>query len=232
MLVGGDSANPNNEATFRVATTNNGRVGINVTNTELDRALVVDGESRFTGDARFQEDIEIHGGGGTNTAQVRTDITTGTFEFLPDTTFTGTLKIAPKGTTLEVLNDQTADQFIRIGQDCLHSNIFLGTTPDTATNISKVEIGGAYNNNESLSYTLVKNKAFKTAGDFQLGTLRGLNDTVKLTSTAGSVEFFSGNSATAALDLATNASAITIGGQGGSTTVRNNLNLDYTLRVN
>ena len=67
LLVGGDSANPNNEATFRVATTNNGRVGINVTNTELDRALVVDGESRFTGDARFQEDIEIHGGGGTNT---------------------------------------------------------------------------------------------------------------------------------------------------------------------
>ena len=232
LLVGGDSANPNNEATFRVATTNNGRVGINVTNTELDRALVVDGESRFTGDARFQEDIEIHGGGGTNTAQVRTDITTGTFEFLPDTTFTGTLKIAPKGTTLEVLNDQTADQFIRIGQDCLHSNIFLGTTPDTATNISKVEIGGAYNNNESLSYTLVKNKAFKTAGDFQLGTLRGLNDTVKLTSTAGSVEFFSGNSATAALDLATNASAITIGGQGGSTTVRNNLIVDSTLRVN
>ena len=232
LLVGGDSANPNNEATFRVATTNNGRVGINVTNTELDRALVVDGESRFTGDARFQEDIEIHGGGGTNTAQVRTDITTGTFEFLPDTTFTGTLKIAPKGTTLEVLNDQTADQFIRIGEDCLHSNIFLGTTPDAATNISKVELGGAYNNNESLSYTLVKNKAFKTAGDFQLGTVRGLTDTVKLSSTAGKVEFFSGNSATASLDLATNASTIRIGGQGGSTTVRNNLIVDSTLRVN
>ena len=232
LLVGGDSANPNNEATFRVATTNNGRVGINVTNTELDRALVVDGESRFTGDARFQEDIEIHGGGGTNTAQVRTDITTGTFEFLPDTTFTGTLKIAPKGTTLEVLNDQTADQFIRIGQDCLHSNIFLGTTPDTATNISKVEIGGAYNNNESLSYTLIGTKALKTAGDMQLGTLRGLTDTVKLSSTAGKVEFFSGNSATSALDFATNASTILVGGQGGSTTVRNNLVVDATLRVN
>ena len=232
LLVGGDSANPNNEATFRVATTNSGRVGINVTNTELDRALVVDGESRFTGDARFQEDIEIHGGGGTNTAQVRTDITTGTFEFLPDTTFTGTLKIAPKGTTLEVLNDQSADQFIKIGQDSLHSNIFIGTTPDTSTNISKIEVGGAYNNNESLSYTLVKNKAFKTAGDFQLGTVRGLTDTVKLSSTSGTVEFFSGNSATATLDFATNASTIRIGGQGGSTTVRNNLIVDSTLRVN
>ena len=81
-MVGGDSATPANEATLRVATSNNGRVGINVTNAELDRALVVDGESRFTGDARFQQDIEVHGGGGTNTAEIRTDITSGTFNFL------------------------------------------------------------------------------------------------------------------------------------------------------
>ena len=66
----------------------------------------------------------------------------------------------------------------------------------------------------------------------QLGTKRGLTDTVKLSSTAGTVEFFSGNSATSALDLATNASNIRVGGQGGSTTVRNNLIVDATLRVN
>jgi len=36
-----------------------------------------------------------------------------------------------------------------------------------------------------------------------------------LTSTAGTVEFFAGNSATSILDFATNASQITIGGQGG-----------------
>ena len=101
LLVGGDSAAPENEATLRVATTSGGRVGINVTNAELDRALVVDGESRFTGDARFQEDIEVHGDGGANTAEIRTDITSGQFNFLMNSTFVGAanssgLKVADK----------------------------------------------------------------------------------------------------------------------------------------
>ena len=52
FLVGGDSSFPNDEAVLRVATTNSGRVGINVDNANLDRALVVDGTSRFTDDAK------------------------------------------------------------------------------------------------------------------------------------------------------------------------------------
>ena len=231
FMVGGDSATPENESTFRVSTANGGRVGINVTNTELDRALVVDGESRFTGDAKFEEDIEINGGGGTNTAQVRTTITTGTIEFFPSL-FEGTLDFAPLATTVHVANDSTADQFIRVGNASLHSNIWIGATPDTSTNISKIEIGGAYNNNESLSFTLIGTKSFKTKGDFQLGTDRGLLDTVKLTSTAGTVEFFSGNSATSKLDFATNAAEITIAGKGGTTTIRNNLVVDSSARFN
>ncbi|MBG46331.1 MAG: hypothetical protein CMB76_07425, partial [Euryarchaeota archaeon] len=231
FMVGGDSSTPENESTFRVSTANGGRVGINVTNTELDRALVVDGESRFTGDAKFEEDIEINGGGGTNTAQVRTTITTGTIEFFPSL-FEGTLDFAPLATTVHVANDSTADQFIRVGNASLHSNIWVGATPDTSTNISKIEIGGAYNNNESLSFTLIGTKSFKTKGDFQLGTSRGLLDTVKLTSTAGTVEFFSGNSATSKLDFATNAAEITIAGKGGTTTIRNNLVVDSSARFN
>ena len=43
FLVGGDSAAPNDEAVLRIATTNGGRVGINVPNSQLDRVLVVDG---------------------------------------------------------------------------------------------------------------------------------------------------------------------------------------------
>ena len=232
FLVGGDSATPNNEATLRVATTNGGRVGINVTNAELDRVLVVDGLSRFTDDARFQQDIEVHGGGGANTAEVRTDITTGTFNLVDDTTFTGTLNIGSEVTTLNVLNDRIGDQFMYFGNASEHSNIWIGNTPDAATNISKVTIGGAYNNNESLSFVQIDTKAFKTSGDFQLGTKRGLTETVRLSSTAGTVEFFSGNSNTANLDFATNASQITIAGQGGETRVRNNLVVDSTLRVN
>ena len=231
FMVGGDSASPTDEATLRVSTANGGRVGVNVTDAELDRALVVDGTSRFTDDAKFEEDIEINGGGGANTAQVRTTITTGTIEFFPSL-FVGTLDFAPTAGTVHVANDSTADQFIRVGNASLHSNIWIGATPDTSTNISKIEIGGAYNNNESLSFTLIGTKSFKTKGDFQLGTDRGLLDTVKLSSTAGTVEFFSGSSATSKLDFATNAAEITIAGKGGTTTIRNNLVVDSTARFN
>ena len=198
-MVGGDSSSPTDESTFRVSTANGGRVGVNVTDAELDRALVVDGESRFTGDARFEEDIEINGGGGANTAQIRTSITTGKVQFFPNaggTPFTGEVEIAPLGTSIKIADATPSDQFIKIGNFSFHSNIDIGFTPTMSTNISKVQIGGAYENNESLSYTLIGTKSFKTKGDFQLGTVRGLLDTVKLTSTAGTVEFFAGNSAT------------------------------------
>ena len=61
---------------LRVATTSGGRVGINVTNAELDRALVVDGLSRFTDDARFEHDIEVNGDDGA-IAEIRTSQTNG-----------------------------------------------------------------------------------------------------------------------------------------------------------
>ena len=238
LLVGGDSATPDNEATLRVATTNNGRVGINVTNTELDRALVVDGESRFTGDARFQQDIEVHGGGGANTAEIRTDITTGQFSFLMNDTFVGGadqngLKIAGWVQNIEIGNEAVAEQHIEIGNKSENSVINIGTTPDTPnSNISKVTIGGGYNNNESLSFTQVATKSFKVAGDFQLGTRRGLDDFADLSSTAGTVNFFAGNSNTNILNFATNASTITIAGQGGTTRVRNKLEVDASARFN
>ena len=231
LLVGGDSATPANEATLRVATTNNGRVGINVTNAELDRALVVDGTSRFTDDARFEHDIEVNGDDGV-TAEIRTSQTSGIFNLVTDTTFTGTLNIGNSVETLNLLNTTTEDQYVYVGNKSLHSNIWVGNTPDLNSNISKITIGGAYNNNESLSFTQIGSKALKVAGDFQLGTRRGLTDTVKLSSTAGTVEFFSGNSNTSKLDFATNASDITIGGQGGDTRIRNNLIVDSTARFN
>ena len=193
LLVGGDSAAPENEATLRVATTSGGRVGINVTNAELDRALVVDGESRFTGDARFQEDIEVHGGGGANTAEIRTDITSGQFNFLMNSTFVGAanssgLKVAGWVQNIEIGNETADEQYVKVGTKSLNSNIFIGSTPDTPIgNVSKIEIGGAYNNNESQSYTEIKTKSLKVNGDFQLGTRRTITDSVRLSTTAGTV---------------------------------------------
>ena len=89
FLVGGDSSFPNDISVFRIATTNSGRVGINVGNANLDRALVVVGTSRFTADARFEHDIEVNGDG--VIAEIRTSQTTGTFNLVDDTTFVGTL---------------------------------------------------------------------------------------------------------------------------------------------
>ena len=231
FLVGGNSGSPDNEAVFRVATTNGGRVGINVPNSELDRALVVDGTSRFTDDARFEHDIEVNGDDGV-TAEIRTSQTSGTFNLVTDSTFTGTLNVGNKVSDLNVLNTNTDKQRLYIGNASNESYVWFGNTPDTSSNISQITIGGAYDNNETLSFTLIGSKSFKTAGDFQLGTRRGLTDIVKLSSTAGTVEFFAGNSATSKLDFATNASDITIGGQGGDTRVRNNLIVDSTARFN
>ena len=237
VIVGGDSATPDNEATFRIATTNAGRVGINVTNDELDRALVVDGTSRFTDDAKFEHDIEVNGDDGV-VAEIRTSQTTGTFNFLMNDTFVGQpdttgLRIAGWVQNIELGNETILEQTIDIGNSSYNSVINFGATPDTPnSNISKVTIGGGYNNNESLSFVQIATKSFKVAGDFQLGTRRFLEDTVNLSSTAGTVNFFAGNSNTNTLNFATNASTITIAGQGGTTRVRNKLEVDASARFN
>ena len=66
----------------------------------------------------------------------------------------------------------------------------------------------------------------------QLGTSRQLEDIVNLTTTAGTVNFFGGSSNTNVLNFATNASDITIAGQGGTTRVRNSLVVDASARFN
>ena len=143
FLVGGDSAFPNDEAVLRVATTNNGRVGINVSNAELDRALVVDGTSRFTDDAKFEHDIEVNGDDGT-LAEVRTSQTTGQVNLFNDSTFVGgdntaglhiggyakTIRIGDYNTSstqwIYVGDKSTGDQFVYIANNANHNNIFIG----------------------------------------------------------------------------------------------------------
>ena len=233
LLVGGDSAAPNDEAVLRVATTNNGRVGINVDNSQLDRALVVDGASRFTDDARFEHDIEVNGDDGV-IAEIRTSQTTGTFNLIDDGTFTGTVNFGSEVTTLNMLNDSVADQFINIGRGSAHSNIWLGVTPDSAgAGISKVEIGGAYlNTNEDLSYTKIKTRNFRVDGDMWLGFRRGIGETVELKSQASRVDFFSNSGGPSILNFALNASEINIAGQGGKTTINNQLEVIASAKFN
>lgn len=245
---------------------NENKVGINVTNGELDRALVVRGDSRFTEDVRFERDIEIEGDG--TVAEIRTVANT-TFNIINETAFVGTVNLANSATVANLVNaantvnfangaetvriadittneqtisignnsitntfnigdNVTGDQFFNIGRGSEHSNIYLGATPDVrpsdgALSISKVEIGGAYNNNESQSFTRVRTKSLKADGDFQLGSRRTINDSVRLSTTAGEVSFFSDSGSASTIQFGLNASEINIAGQGGTTTINNQL---------
>jgi hypothetical protein len=270
FVVGGDSLSPTDYSTLRVDTrtvaiteasrgNNLGRIGINTDETvadkQLNRALVVVGDSRFTEDARFERDVEIYTDSGTDTAEVRTGITTGSFNFLNGSTstqFTGQLSVTggvlskanSKGlrfannvSYIEIGDAYTDDQFIFIGNNTDHSNIFLGDITDSAGAISKVQIGGAYGNNSSNSYTTFGTRRVNFAGDVVFGAnkLQGGNRlnpemVVSVGTEAGIVQFFTGNTQT--LDFATNASEINIGGQGGQTKVRNNLVVDAAARFN
>jgi len=256
---------PNSSAILRVNAKTN-RVGINVSDdqtasTQLDRTLTVNGTGRFAGDVEFEQDIDVNGGGAgvNNTAEIRTAITDGTFEFLMNNGFEGQhdayqtsiggsngFKMAGYAKNIEFGNEQTLIQEFEIGNKSAKSFVDLGATPEgdgTNAHISRVSIGGAFLSTETDSYTQINNKEFKIAGDILLGqvkdktngsniTRRGAGDTSFIRSTAEKVSFLGDNSATTIVDFATNASQLTIAGQGGTTTIRNNTVIDSTLRVN
>ena len=251
LVVGGDSSAPNDEAVLRVSTETStplengrpvaeGKVGINAENTELNRALVVKGDARFTEDVQFERDIEVQGDG--TVAEVRTDITTGTVNLFTDSTFVGGvdsngLNLANWAQTILIGNSQANDQFIRIGNSSDHSNIFFGDIADTASNISKIQIGGAYGNNSSNSFTLIGTRQTSLAGDLLIGANKTIGgdatdptQVVTVRTEAGVLNFFTTQTQT--VNFATNASLITIGGQGGTTTVRNNFVVDANARFN
>ena len=265
FLIGGDSATPNNEATFRLSTSTN-RVGINITNAELDRTLVVDGNGRITGNFRFESDVEVNGG------DITTTVTSGTFNFVNDTTFTGTLNIGnwastvnfvARATTLNIANTTTSTQTINVGNAAVNQTVNIGTTgtgthdvniataatstttldvfnasanvrvdignPSVSATSSKITLGGAYNANESNSFLEVKTKSAKFFGDIQIGSNKSITDTVVLGTSAGSVNFFSTSGAASTISFGLNASELNIGGQGGTTTIRNSLTVDASV---
>ena len=244
FMVGGDSSAPQSAATFRVSTTNNGRVGINTTLANMNSALTVTGTSEFTASATFQDDISVNGGGAgsANSADINTTITNGTATLFNNNTFvgltTGTrptqgLLVGGSARNIEIGNVTTGSQNIKIGNTSGDSEITIGDSIDGSnTNKSKLTLGGAFASTESDSFVQIDTKALKTSGDVILGTRRGLTDTTKFESPSGTVEFLSGNSATSIVDFATNASTLRIAGQGGTTTIRNNLVVDATSRFN
>ena len=239
FLVGGDSETPNLESTFRIATSGGGKVGINVTNSELDRNLVVDGNARITGDFRFENDIDIDGGGGSNTADVRTAITDGIFNFVSNAGFIGTLNVGENADTINIgslsnnfnIAEQTLDA-TTLNAFVLSDDLRLTIgNPAEDASISRLNFGGAYDQNQSNSVLTVKTKQTNIWGDLAVGLNKAFTDTLDVTGSAGTVNFFSNSGATSTLNFAVNAASINMGAQGGITTIRNSLTVDATLRV-
>ena len=204
---------------------------------DLDRSLVVDGNARITGDFMFESDINVNGGDITST------VTTNNFNFLNQSTYVGSitdtagiitttgLNIANYAASINIGTNRTDDQYINIANVSDNVNVKIANNTNvSATNVSKVNIGGAFNNNESNSYVSFDSKLTRVGGDLALSYLRGAGSTVRITVPSGAVlEAF--NDATT-LNLANNASLITFGGQGGTTTVRNSLRVDASLVSN
>ncbi|AHB80440.1 short tail fiber protein [Synechococcus phage ACG-2014h] len=252
FLVGGDSGTPDNEATLRVSTTNGGRLGINVTNGQLNgnsnngwynEALAVDGNGFISGNLRVETDLAVNGGDFTTTQT--------TFNLLEATVTT--LNFANDATTVNAFNDATGTQTINVGGSTDNQNLNIGTAADTSrlnihttsedseinigtvpntTNTfrSLITIGGA-RLNAAESRLTVKN--FQTILESSileinngLTSIVGNEDVlVELQSNARNINLFTRNGAGAEINAFTRAVALSFGAIAGQTTINNALNV-------
>jgi len=243
FLVGGDSETPNDNATFRVMTTNGGRVGVNtavVDNAnpfkELDREFVVIGDARVSNNFELTGDLQVNGGDLTTTNT--------TFNFINNTA--AILNWAGDGQVLNLMNNYSGAQSISFGNTStsqvftvgesattstlnIHRNannsiVNLGTATNQTGSISRVTIGGAWQSaSDSNSFTHIKTYAIKLDGNLEFGAGfgAGTSESRIFTQTA-SLEAFPG---TTTVKLAQNSTNFTLGSTGGFTTIRNTLNV-------
>ena len=243
LIVGGDSLDPDSQATLRVMTTNGGRVGINTAVVDavnpqnvLDRNLVIVGNGRITSNFEIKGDLEVNGG----------DITTTSNTFNLVNTTANILNIAGEGQVISVGNNTTVSQNINIGNNAstqvvqiggaatdttlrIHRNstqavVDIASVRDTnAGNTCEITIGGAWTN--TASFTQIGTRQTLIAGDLEIGTKFAPGTSqARLFAQTRIVNLFDGDQ-TNTVNLATNATTFTMGSTGGSTTVRNTLNV-------
>jgi len=236
LLVGGDSANPDSTAEFRITTTtlsqdgrtegptadtDNGRVGINVNDAALDKNFVVSGDARITGDFTFQSDIDVNGG------DIRS--TSSNFTIANQSSTTG-LTVAGYAQNIQIGNLATGFQNIDIGTastaattldihtSSTDSTINLGTVANNNTGYkSKITVGGAFANNQD-SFFNIKN--FQTIVDGVL-TLNG----GEINTTSPNGEFTMFESGLNTLRIGLSVGTLEIGGVAGTSTIRNGLHV-------
>jgi hypothetical protein len=249
FLVGGDSATPNSAATLRVSTTNNGRVGINTSvgdiinpSNNLDRSFVVVGDSRITSNLELGLDLSVNGG----------DINTSsnTFNFVNNNA--NVLNIAGSGQILSIANNTTTSQSINLGNNSASQVVLIGNSAtnttlrihrnstnavvdiasvsDSVSNQCEITLGGAWSN--TASFTKIETRQTKIAGEVEIGTkyAPGTSQSRIFTQTR-IVNLFDGDQ-TNTVNFATNATSLTMGSTGGSSTIRNTLNVLASANVN
>ena len=246
FLVGGNSEIPSETATFRISTTNDGRVGINTNFTQLDRTFVVEGNARITGAVQFSDDLEVNGSTLSSTAQIF-NLLSGT----PTNIAPTEVNFADRASQVNIANITTAQQEINIGnvtvgqtvnigsnsqvtQFNVHNNadesiINLGTVDnDDTSKVSVVKVGGAFaNTSDDLqggSLFKVYNRFSYFDGDVRIGQALDLNTgDASLQSNARIFDLLT--TTTSIVNFASSASALSIGALGGDTVINNTLNV-------
>ena len=221
FLVGGSSDSPQSNALLRVSTEET-RVGINVSRTQLTDTLTVQGTVRMLGSGAnldIDGDLNIDGGDLTTNAS--------TFNLLQSNALT--VNAFGQATTLNIADLAVNAQDINIGTSVTNattldihtsstnSEVNIGTVADTATNRSVLTIGGAFSNTANSTLT-VKNAQTILDGDLDVngGDIQSNSQTINLLTRGG---------AGTTVNFATRASQFAIGGVAGSTTVRNSLKI-------
>ena len=222
FLVGGSSDSPQSNALLRVSTQDT-RVGINVSRGELTDTLTVQGTVRMLGSGAnldIDGDLNVDGG----------DITTnaGVFNLLQGNALT--VNAFGQATTLHIADLAVNAQSISIGTNVTASTIFdlhtsstdsivnIGTVADGATNKSVITIGGAFSNTANSTLT-VKNAQTILDGDLDVngGDIQSDSQIINLLTRGGTAS---------TVNFATRASQFNIGGVAGSTTIRNSLKVN------
>ena len=249
FLVGGDSTNPDNEGVFRVSTKNGGRVGINVSHADLDKALVVDGEVDITGKVIFTDDLEVNGGDISSTSETFSFITNTTLRTVSEYDKATTIEIAKTASTSVSGNPQLFNlgtgtninnQEFNLGNSAdktrlsLHGSgssvdniTSIGISPnddDSVINVIKLGGGFAKNSNDPTSGSLFKvfNRYTELAGDLRIGSNTGYQHS-KIQASGVEVSLFTTD--ISRLNIGTSAADIEIGATSGDTVINNSLHV-------
>ena len=245
FLVGGDSSDPDDSSVLRVMTTNNGRVGINTKVTdsvnpqlELDRNFVVVGNSRFTGDSMFMTDIEVNGGDITTTnnafnfvnqnANILNWASDGQiFNLMNSSTVPQTFTIggsAPTSTWL--IAETAATNTLYFGRNSTKFNADIGTVAESNTSECDIRLGGGFATSSPGKSRLTVGTFYAGfSGQIEFGSGYGAGtSSSRIFSQTRVVNAFDGTS-TNTVNLATNATTFTMGSTGGTTVIRNSLNV-------